>query len=151
MTTEENKRMLALSYIVADLKAENTELVQRVHQLMGDYNDVVHQLNGKEARNYEDSSKQTLIEMRKMRDLCNKLELDNVKLKRIAKEIHTFVKDKKLYAKKGEECPYDTVITPICSTYCLECSSCLGVIEGLGVICKKRLAEASVHLPVAEN
>lgn len=29
MTTEENKRMLALSYIVADLKAENIEMTQR--------------------------------------------------------------------------------------------------------------------------
>ena len=43
MTTEENKRMLALSYIVADLKAENMELVERVHQLVDDYNDVVQQ------------------------------------------------------------------------------------------------------------
>ena len=38
MKTEENKRMLALSYIVADLKAENIELAQRVHQLVDDYN-----------------------------------------------------------------------------------------------------------------
>ena len=36
MTTEENKRMLALSYIVADLKAENIEMTQRVHQLTDD-------------------------------------------------------------------------------------------------------------------
>ena len=43
MKTEENKRMLALSYIVADLKAENMELAQRVHQLVDDYNDVVQQ------------------------------------------------------------------------------------------------------------
>ena len=49
MTTEENKRMLALSYIVADLKAENIELAQRVQQLEDDYNDVVRQLNGKET------------------------------------------------------------------------------------------------------
>lgn len=40
MTTEENKRMLALSYIVADLKAENIEMTQRVHQLVDDYNNV---------------------------------------------------------------------------------------------------------------
>ena len=43
METNENKRMLALSYIVADLKAENMELVERVHQLVDDYNDVVRQ------------------------------------------------------------------------------------------------------------
>ena len=36
MTEEENKRMLALSYMVADLKAENMELVERVHQLVDD-------------------------------------------------------------------------------------------------------------------
>ena len=147
MKTEENKRMLALSYIVADLKAENIEMTQRVHQLMDEYNNVVRQLRGMEKRNGEGPAKQTLGEMIKMRDQCNKLELENVKLKRIAKEIHTFVKDKNLYAKKGEECPYDTVRTLIYSTGCLVCRSCLGVIEGLGVICKKRLAEASVSFP----
>lgn len=50
MTTEENKRMLALSYIVADVKAENIELEQRVHQLMADYNEIARQLRGKEKR-----------------------------------------------------------------------------------------------------
>ena len=43
METKENKRMLALSYMVADLKAENMELADRVHQLVDDYNDVVQQ------------------------------------------------------------------------------------------------------------
>ena len=43
MKTEENKRMLALSYIVADLKAENMELVERVQELVEKYNDVVKQ------------------------------------------------------------------------------------------------------------
>ena len=151
MTTEENKRMLALSYIVADLKAENIEMTQRVHQLMDDYNDAVRQLNGKEKRKDEDPSKQTLIEMRKMRDHCDKLELENVKLKRIAKEIHTFVKDKNIYREGGVSCDYKQDHPVVYSTACLECSSCLGVIEGLGVICKKRLAEASVSFPVAEN
>ena len=63
MTTEENKRMLALSYIVADLKAENIELVQRVHQLVDDYNKVVSQLNSKEKRKVEDPLKQMLGNM----------------------------------------------------------------------------------------
>jgi hypothetical protein len=66
MTTEENKRMLALSYIVADVKAENIELEQRVHQLMDDYNEIVRQLRGKEKRKDEDPSKQTLGDMLKM-------------------------------------------------------------------------------------
>ena len=43
METKENKRMLALSYIVADLKAENMELEQRVQELVEKYNDVVKQ------------------------------------------------------------------------------------------------------------
>lgn len=41
MKTEENKRMLALSYMVADLKAENMELVERVQELVEKYNDAV--------------------------------------------------------------------------------------------------------------
>ena len=57
MTTEENKRMLALSYIVADLKAENIELAQRVQQLVDDYNEVVRKLKGREKSKDEDTSK----------------------------------------------------------------------------------------------
>ena len=68
MTTEENKRMLALSCIVADLKAENMELEQRVHQLMDDYNDVVRQLSGNEKRKDKDQLKQELFEMREQYD-----------------------------------------------------------------------------------
>lgn len=64
MKTEENKRMLAISYIVADLKAENIELEQRVDQLIDDYNKVVHQLNGKEKRKDEKPAKQTLASIR---------------------------------------------------------------------------------------
>ena len=56
MTTEENKRMLALSCIVADLKTGNIELVERVHQLEDDYNNVVRQLEDNEKRKNEDLS-----------------------------------------------------------------------------------------------
>lgn len=205
MTTEENKRMLALSYIVADLKAENIEMTQRVHQLTddyndavrqqhglekrkdenyskqtqdemqqmrdhcnelerkngeleqrvhqltADYNDVVHQLSSKDAPQVEAPSKQTQEEMQQMRDRCNETELENVKMKRIANEFHYFVEDKKLYAIKGEKCPYNkTVSAMIGYAYCQECSSFLGVIEGLGVICKNRMAEAKVSLPADE-
>lgn len=80
MTTEENKRMLALSYIVADLKAENIEMTQRVHQLTDDYNDAVRQQHGLEKRKDEDPSKQTLGEMMKMRDHCDELERKNGEL-----------------------------------------------------------------------
>lgn len=150
MTTEENKRMLALSYIAADLKAENIEMTQRVHQLMDDYNDAVRQQHGLEARKDENSSKQTLGEMMKMRDHCDELERENKILNGLKKEIHAFMEDKHLYAIKGEKCPYNTVSAMIGYAYCLECSSCLGVIEGLGVICKKRLAEAKVSFPADE-
>ena len=74
MKTEENKRMLALSCIVADLKAENMELAQRVHQLVDDYNDVARQLDGKETHKDEDSAKLLLDNMQKMRDHCDELE-----------------------------------------------------------------------------
>ena len=147
MTTEENKRMLALSYIVADLKAENIEMTQRVHQLMDDYNEVVRQLNGKEKRKDEDPSRQTLGEIMKMRDHCDKLEKENRELKVFAKAIHSFVKDKKLYMAKGANCPYYQDGPHVCSTFCLECKSCLGIIEGCGVICAARLLEANVSFP----
>lgn len=198
MKTEDNKRMEALAYIIADLKAENIEMTQRVHQLMDDYNEAVRQQHGVEMRKDEDSSKQTLDEMLKMRDhcdelerengellqrvhqlttdynaavhqldckeerkdenssnqmqeemqkmydLCSDLELENVKLKRIAMEFHNFVEDKKLYMKNKSSCGYEQDRPVVVFKFCQECSSFLGVIEGLGVICKKRLAEAKV-------
>ena len=147
MKTEENKRMLALSYIVADLKAENLELEQRVHQLVADYNEVVRQLNGKETHKDEDPAKMLLGNMQKMRDHCDKLEKENRELERFAKAIHSFVKDKKLYMAKGANCQYYKDGPHVCSTFCLECKSCLGVIEGLGVICANKLVEAKVSLP----
>ena len=204
MTTEDNKRMEALAYIIADLKAENIEMTQRVHQLTDVYNEAVRQQHGMEARKDENSSKQTLDEMMKMRDHCdelerkngeleqrvhqlttdykaavhqlgckeerkdedsskqtqeemhqmldhcNKLELENVKLKRIAKEIHYFVEDKKLYMKKESSCGYEQDRPVVGFKFCQECSSYLGVIEGLGVICKKRLADAKVSFPADE-
>ena len=147
MTTEGNKRMLALSYIVADLKAENMELVERVHQLVDDYNEVARQLNGKEKRKDEDPARQTLGEMMQMRDHCDKLEKENRELERFAKAIHSFMKDKKLYMAKGANCQYYKDGPHVCSTFCLECKSCLGIIEGLGVICANKLVEARVFFP----
>lgn len=140
-----NNRMEVLAYIIADLKAENIEMTQRVHQLMDDYNDVVRQLNGKEKRKDEDPSRQTLGEIMKMRDHCDKLEKENRELKVFAKAIHSFVKDKKLYMAKGANCPYYQDGPHVCSTFCLECKSCLGIIEGLGVICEKKFADAKVR------
>ena len=139
MKTEENKRMLALSYIVADLKAENIELAQRVHQLENDYSDVVRQLNGKETHKGEDPAKLFLADMQKMRDHCDMLEKENRKLKDFAKAIHSFMKDKKIYMEKGSFCGYMQGSPAVCSSACLECDSCLGVIDECGVICRQTL------------
>ena len=147
MKTEENKRMLALSYIVADLKAENIELAHRVQQLEDDYNEVVRQLDDKETHKDADPAKLLLGNMQKMRDHCDKLEVENRELKGFAKAIHSFVKDKKLYMAKGANCQYYKDGPHVCSTFCLECKSCLGVIEGLGVICANKLLEARVSFP----
>ena len=147
MKAEENKRMLALSYIVADLKAENIELAQRVQQLVDDYNDVVRQLDGKGTHKDEDPAKLLLGNMQKMRDHCDKLEKENRELKGFAKAIHSFVKDKKLYMAKGANCQYYKDGPHVCSTFCLECKSCLSVIEGHGVICANKLIEARVSFP----
>ena len=147
MKTEENKRMFALSCIVADLKAENMELEERVQQLVDDYNDVVRQLNGNGTHKDEDPAKLLLDNMQKMRDHCDKLEKENRELKGFAKAIHSFVKDKKLYMAKGANCQYYKDGPHVCSTFCLECKSCLGVIDGVGVICANKLLEARVSFP----
>lgn len=172
-----NNRMVTLAYIIADLKAENVMLEQRVHQLMDDYNDVVHQLNGKE-KHEPNTEGFTLGELTEALDKCESLEKDNKLLKqqcvqlqtecneaktraddcdklkrmngeleRFAKAIHSFVKDKKLYMAKGANCPYYQDGPHVCSTFCLECNSCLGIIEGCGVICAARLLEANVSFP----
>ena len=101
MTTEENKRMLALAYIVADLKAENMELVERVHQLVDDYNDVARQLRGMEKRKDKDSPKQTLGEMQQLRDHCDKLEKDNEQLKRQCVQLQT---ERNKARNRADEC-----------------------------------------------
>ena len=144
MTTEENKRMLALSCIVADLKAENMELEQRVHQLVDEYNEVAHQLHGKDKRKDKDSSKLTLGKVVYLQARCYKLELENRNLRRFAKAMHEFVKDKNIYMRKDSECPFRPGCVSVGSLRCLACGSCLGVIEGHGVICERRLKEANV-------
>ena len=147
MTAEENKRMLAPSYIVADLKAENIVFAQRVQQLVDKNNDVARQLDGKGTRKDEDPAKLLLDNMQKMRDHCDKLEKENRELKGFAKAIHSFVKDKKLYMEKGANCKYYNDGPYVCSTFCLECKSCLGVIDCVGVICANKLVEARVSFP----
>ena len=146
MKAEENKRMLALSCILADMKAENIELAQRVQQLVDDYNDVVRQLNGNEKRKGKDSSKPTIDEKQQMRDHCDHPESENNGLDRVVKAMREFVIDKNLYVKKNNECPYRPGGIRIGSFRCLGCTSCLSVIKGHGVICETRLAEANVSI-----
>ena len=147
MKTEENKRMLALSYIVADLKAENMRLLQNMQNISAEFADVLCRLNEKEKRMNEGSSAQTLVKLRQMREQYDKLEGEYNKLKFLAKGIHSFVKEKNLYIKKDDECPYCRRGITACSSYCMSCGSCLDEIYGLGVICESRLKEASVSLP----
>ena len=148
MKTEENKRMLALSYIVADLKAENMELVERVHQIAAEYSNVAIQLNGNKKRSFKDSSNPTIDEMKQMREHCDHPERMNNGLDRFVKAMHEFVIDKNLYVKKDNECPYRPGCIRVGSLRCLGCNSCLSVIKGHGVICEKRLAEANVSFLV---
>ena len=157
MKTEENKRMLALACTVADMKTENMYLAQRVQELVDEYNNVAHQLVVKQKRKNKDSSKptnddmqQTLVELEQMREQCEYLKRKNEELERFAKAIHTFVKDKNLYMKKDMECPYHPDGVSVCSISCLECGQCLGVLEGVGVICRERLKEAGVIFPSDE-
>ena len=147
MKAEENKRMLALACTVADLKAENMELLKRMQNISAEFADVLCRLNEKEKRMNEGSSTKNLVDLRQMQEQYDKLEGENKKLKFFAKGIHSFVKEKKLYIKKDYECPYCRRGITACSSYCRACGSCLGVIEGHGVICEKRLKEASVSFP----
>ena len=118
------------------LERENIELAQRMQQLVDENNKMACQLNDEEA-----PSKQTLDELQQMREKCKKLERENIELDRFAKAMRVFVKDKNIYMRKGTSCIYKQYNPAVCSTPCLECDSCLGVIEGHGVICGKRLDE----------
>ena len=150
MTTEENKRMLALSYIVADLKAENMELVERVHQLVDDYNNVARQLRGMEKRKDEDQSRQTLGEMMQMRDHCDKLEVENNNLKTCLIAVSSFLRDKNLDRANGTLCSYGSDNPEVCPEYCKKCNSYLSTLKDVGVVCSRRLAEASVIFAKSE-
>ena len=128
------------------VRTEYNELAQRVQELVDEYNEVVRLLNGKDKRK-DKNSKPTLGEVLDVRSRCYKLEVENMELKRFAKAMHTFVKDKNIYMRKGIYCEHKQGNPIVCSTACLECSSCIGVIEGHGVICEKRLAEACAVFP----
>ena len=139
-----DNRIETLAYIIAELKAENMELEQRVQQIAAEYSNAVCQSGAQEKRKDKDQLKQTIFEMREQYD---KLEREYKELRFLAKGIHSFVKEKKLYIKKDYECPYFRRGITACSTYCKACGSFLGDIYGFGVICEKRLQEVNVSLP----
>ena len=155
-----------LVWRLGQMAEENAELELRLNRLLDEYNctvDALSELRKREkeasekekpdekregsGENWETSTKTTLGEMFQMRDHCDKLEVENRELQRFAKAIHSFVKDKKLYMAKGANCQYYKDGPHVCSTFCLECKSCLGVIDGVGVICANNLVEARVSFP----
>ena len=123
---------------------ENAELEQRVNQLTDDYNRVVNQLREAKERKEEHPIIWTFCEMRKMRDLCDELDKKISRLMEYEKSINSFVKAKKLYMPKGMSCLYWESRPIICSTRCLECNMCLGVLKDLGVVCKQKLSDAKI-------
>ena len=72
-----DNRIEVLAYIIADLKTENMELVERVQQLVDKNSDVACKLNGNETHKDDDIEKLLLGNMQKMRDHCCKLEKGN--------------------------------------------------------------------------
>ena len=147
MTIEENKRMLARSHNVDDMKPHRIKFMQCIHPLPDNHEEMVRQLEEKYKSIDEDPSTQTLRDMLNMREQSNRLKGRNRELWHIASVFCDFVKDKNIYMKKGTSCGYTQGYNTVCSTYCLECKSCVGVIEGVGVICEKRLAEACAVFP----
>lgn len=140
--TEANLKELHKDY--TNICNANIELEQRVHQLMDEYNEVVRQSDGNEKRKDKDQLKQTLGEFLQMHEYCEHLKKKNEELERFAKAIHSFVKDKKIYMEKGTFCGYMHGFPAVCSSACLECDSCLGVIDECGVICRQVLYSAKV-------
>ena len=140
--TEANLKELHKDY--TNICNANMELEQRVQQLADDYNDVVRQSDGNEKRKDKDQLKQTLGEFLQMHEYCEHLKKKNEELERFAKAIHSFVKDKKIYMEKGTFCGYKQGFPAVCSSACLECDSCLGVIDECGVICRQVLYSAKV-------
>ena len=145
-----NNRIETLAYIIADLKAENMELLKHMQNISAEFADVLCRWNEEERRMNECLSAQTLVELRQMQEQCDKLERENRELKRFEKAMHEFVKDKNICMRKDSECQYHSGGVSVGSLRCLECGQCLGVLDGAGVICEKRLAEACAVFPSYE-
>lgn len=146
-----NNRMETLAYIISDLKAENLELEQRVHQLMDEYNEVAKQLYGAEKRKEEDPTSQTLGEMRQMRDHCDKLEVKNSDLNKCLIAVSSFLKKHKLYMAYGASCSYRSDHPAVSSMSCRECCLYKSDLLDCGVVCGRRLSDANVSFTRAED
>ena len=88
MEKETNNRMEALACIIADLKAENMMMTERVHQLVDDYNNVARQLCGKE-KHEPNTEGYTLGELTEALDKCEALKKDNKMLKQQCVQLQT--------------------------------------------------------------
>ena len=154
MKTEENKRMLALSCVVADMKAENMELEQHVQKLTDEYNKVLSLLCETEKSKDEDPSKQTQDEMQHLREHCDMLEKNIEQLKRDCAQLLTERNEAKTHAdecdlqkeelfkyfarfniseflKIGDECPHRDSLPngrPV-KVGSAECNSCRHIIK----------------------
>lgn len=130
---------------------ENVELEQRVHQLMDEYNEVAKQLHGAEKRKEEDPTRQTLSEMRQMRDHCDKLEVENKDLNKCLIAVSSFLKNHKLYMAYGASCSYRSDHPAVSSPSCRECCSYKSDLLDCGVVCERRLSDANVSFTRAED
>lgn len=156
-----------LVWRLGQMAEENAELELRLNRLVDEYNCTVDALSelrkrereasekenlmrsGKDregsGENREASTKTTLGEIFQMRDLCDKLEVENTELKKYAAALDAFVSRTKLYMENGTVClhPYTgkfAYSVAAGSTACLECGSCLRVLPDLGVVCARELS-----------
>lgn len=152
-----------LVWRLGQMAEKNAELELRINRLVDEYNCTADELRKLREREREASEKDelsekregsdgklkgaarvTLGEMFQMRDLCDKLEVENTDLKRYAGAMDAFVSRAKLYVERGAACPFcceeDLLPVKVCSTECLECSSCLRVLPDLGVVCARKLS-----------
>ncbi len=130
---------------------ENVELEQRVHQLMDEYNRVAKELREAEMRKEEAPTRQTISEMRQMRDHCDKLEIENNVLNKFLIAVSSFLKSHKLYMAYGVSCPYQSGHPAVSFPSCRECCSYLSELPDCGMVCDKKLSDANVSFTRAED
>ena len=162
MKTEENKRMEALAYIIANLKAENIELEQSMRQLTEKHNEVLRQLNGKE-KHEPGAEDHTLGELAEALDKCEALKKDNKMLKQQCVQLQTECNEAKTcvndcehqknelfrqiqrfeqldFMEIGVACPYQSLApgdspVKVGSTKCITCRHFLKMDKSFCVLC----------------